>query len=48
MYLCVRTGHHLQVEHTGALADGVAGAALVESRGAAADVPQCHRALHLV
>lgn len=46
--MCARTGHHLQVEHAGALADGVAGGALVESRGAGADVPQRHGALHLV
>lgn len=48
VYAAVLTRHHLQVEHTGALSDGVAGGALVESRGAGADVSECHGTLHLV
>lgn len=38
MYLAVLTRHNLHVEHTGALADCIAGGTLVESWGTGADV----------
>lgn len=42
------TGHDLQVEDTCALSDGVWCHALIQSRCAGADVPQCDRTLHLI